>query len=343
MEILADPDPYLNEVARYSLLSLRQGNVKNQAEIVTAVRANIRLSRDVLKLSLASDLLKFEDRTPVKLPAPAYSTSYRSSVGTYYDDSSSHLTRAEISSSPHRYSSPPRVSYSPGLGYNKTPLPDSSYRPVSAPRLPMRSTFDVASQGGSYVSPLKSSIGSPYRSPSSRARADHSSSMRHYSSAMTEALLSSPPPQNDQEWRIGASLVEVESEVLKKKHLARFSSEEVCLLLEEMGFDRLDLRGFRAGRVDGLRLLELSEEEMMVDMVLQRMKIRQVQSLQRAVKLFDRIGKNALVNSSLIPRGHLIAPDLILLYAQRRFLAKDVCQRLKSGSTWPARVQVPMK
>ena len=46
-------------------------------------------------------------------------------------------------------------------------------------------------------------------------------------------------------------MAEVESELLRKKHIARFSPEEVCLLLEEMGFDRLDLRGFRVERVDG--------------------------------------------------------------------------------------------
>ena len=290
VELLADPDVYLNEVARYSLLSLRQGNVKNQAEIVTAVRANVRLSRDVLKLSLASDLLKFEDRTPVKLPAPSYSTSYRSSIGG--EDSG--VVRASITSgSPLRYTPPPRGSYSPSLGYNKTPLPDSSYRPVSAPRLPNRSTFDVTSHGGSYASPLKPSAASTYRSPS-RASAEYLPTARllRYSAAMNEALLSSPmATPDDAEWRIGASLVEVESEILKKKHLARFTPEEVSLLLEEMGFDRLDLRGFRAGRVDGLRLLELSEEEMMVDMVLQRLKIRKVQMLQKAVKLFDRIGE----------------------------------------------------
>ena len=54
------------------------------------------------------------------------------------------------------------------------------------------------------------------------------------------------------DWQLGTSpLVELESELLRKKHLARFSPEEVCLLLEEMGFDRLDLRGFRVERVDG--------------------------------------------------------------------------------------------
>lgn len=50
VDLLADPDVYLNEVARYSLLSLRGGNLKNQAEIVTAVRASVKLSRDVLKV-----------------------------------------------------------------------------------------------------------------------------------------------------------------------------------------------------------------------------------------------------------------------------------------------------
>ncbi len=47
----------------------------------------------------------------------------------------------------------------------------------------------------------------------------------------------------------------MESELLRKKHLARFSSDELCLLLEEMGFDSLDLRGFRAQRVSGGSLL----------------------------------------------------------------------------------------
>ena len=62
------------------------------------------------------------------------------------------------------------------------------------------------------------------------------------------------PPAAADDWKLGTSaspLAEMESELLRKKHLARFSPEEVCLLLEEMGFDRLDLRGFRVERVDG--------------------------------------------------------------------------------------------
>lgn len=43
----------------------------------------------------------------------------------------------------------------------------------------------------------------------------------------------------------------MESELLRKKHLARFNAEEVCLLLEEMGFDSIDLRGFKLARVSG--------------------------------------------------------------------------------------------
>jgi hypothetical protein len=45
--------------------------------------------------------------------------------------------------------------------------------------------------------------------------------------------------------------VELESELLRKKHLGRFSAEEVQLLLQEMGFDELDLRGFRVHSIDG--------------------------------------------------------------------------------------------
>lgn len=56
---------------------------------------------------------------------------------------------------------------------------------------------------------------------------------------------------NAGDWVLGTGLIEVESELLRKKHLARFSPEEVCLLLEEMGLDRLDLRGFRLARTNG--------------------------------------------------------------------------------------------
>ncbi len=44
----------------------------------------------------------------------------------------------------------------------------------------------------------------------------------------------------------------MESDLLRKKHLARFTPEELMLLLEEMGFDRLDLRGFRINRIGGV-------------------------------------------------------------------------------------------
>ena len=39
--------------------------------------------------------------------------------------------------------------------------------------------------------------------------------------------------------------------MLRKKHLARFTPDELALLLEEMGFDRLDLRGFRVNHIGG--------------------------------------------------------------------------------------------
>ena len=36
---------------------------------------------------------------------------------------------------------------------------------------------------------------------------------------------------------------------MRKKHLSRYSSEDVVAVLEDMGFDKLDLRGFRIHRV----------------------------------------------------------------------------------------------
>lgn len=61
---------YASNIAltRYTLLALRHGNVKNQAEIITTVRSSSLLARDLTKMSLASELLRFEDSTPVKAP-----------------------------------------------------------------------------------------------------------------------------------------------------------------------------------------------------------------------------------------------------------------------------------
>lgn len=70
-------------VHRYALLALRHGNVKNQAEIITTVRANSLLARDLRKLDYASDLLRFEDSTPVKAP---YSLGYRVSEAWHGED-----------------------------------------------------------------------------------------------------------------------------------------------------------------------------------------------------------------------------------------------------------------
>ena len=50
----------------YALMSLRHGNVKNQAEIITTIRGNSLLAQDVRRLDAASELLRFEDGTPVK-------------------------------------------------------------------------------------------------------------------------------------------------------------------------------------------------------------------------------------------------------------------------------------
>jgi hypothetical protein len=54
----------------------------------------------------------------------------------------------------------------------------------------------------------------------------------------------------------------------------RFTAEELSLLLEEMGFDSLDLRGFRVHAVSGARLLDMSEDDMAIDLVLPRSKVR---------------------------------------------------------------------
>lgn len=64
VEMMASGDTYTAETARYCLLALRHANTKNQAEVIAAIRANSRLVRDVRRLDLAADLLRFDESTP---------------------------------------------------------------------------------------------------------------------------------------------------------------------------------------------------------------------------------------------------------------------------------------
>ena len=50
-----------------------------------------------------------------------------------------------------------------------------------------------------------------------------------------------------------------------------------------MGFDSLDLRGFRLSRVSGARLLTMSEDELSIDMLLVRSKVRRGLRVQARV------------------------------------------------------------
>eukprot|EP00955_Chlamydomonas_euryale_P118510 366546-Chlamydomonas_euryale.AAC.43 len=45
--------------------------------------------------------------------------------------------------------------------------------------------------------------------------------------------------------------MDAESELLHKRHLACYGPEDVCILLEEMGLNRAELRRFRIARIDG--------------------------------------------------------------------------------------------
>mmetsp|Transcript_27752 Transcript_27752/g.70743 ORF Transcript_27752/g.70743 Transcript_27752/m.70743 type:complete len:579 (-) Transcript_27752:845-2581(-) len=266
VDLLASRDAYLAEVARYALLALRHGNVKNQAEIITAIRASSALAKDVRRLDAAAELLRFEDGTPVKAPA-APSSEVRSLIYemTDYAHSSAGTalltaTRPRTADSTFRASST-AASAALRASYNASPT-----RPLL--------TRDYAHTlvGG------KDSLLSPLGSPSASALGSDSGG------AGAASLSGSPPSP----WKISA-LVEVESELLRKKHLARFTPDELALLLEEMGFDSLDLRGFRVHRVSGAALLDMGEDDMVVELVLPRSKVRKLRALQRAAALFDRI------------------------------------------------------
>ncbi|KAL6749228.1 armadillo-type protein [Haematococcus lacustris] len=265
VELLASPDTYLAEVARYALLALRHGNVKNQAEIITSVRGSSALVKDLRRLDAASELLRFEDGTPVKAPSRAHAASLpltsAGEVRNLIHEMTAHAPR-----------SPTRSPLRPRTASSSTTTPLRPLDPVT-PQKPLL-TRDYALNS---LTPGRDSLRTPRRSASPLARGTGASS-----------FLSTPQSPAEVDWKISA-LVEVESELLRKKHLSRFTVDELGLLLEQMGFDSLDLRGFRVHRVSGAALLEMSEEDMTIDLVLPRSKVRKLRSLQRAARLFDAI------------------------------------------------------
>lgn len=270
--LLGSNDSYLAEVARLCLVSLRHGNVKNQAEVITAMRASTVLSKDIRKLEAAADLLRFVDSTPLKPPS------------IIVDDLiSSSLKRRPVTA-------------------------DSYARPGSA--------SGRLGSGTSVARGFSTSLRSPGGST-----VDYTASAKDFSSLSFPASPPDVSPRGD-DFRINTTLAEVESEILRKKHLARFSSEEVCLLLEEMGFDRLDLRGFRDGRVNGYRLLTLSEDQMSINMLLSRAKVHKVQVLQRAVALFDRI-------ATLTDQGRISEVELRLYLAGHGASSNEISKVIK--------------
>uniref|UniRef100_A0A7S3RAC6 SAM domain-containing protein n=1 Tax=Dunaliella tertiolecta TaxID=3047 RepID=A0A7S3RAC6_DUNTE len=326
VDLLASPDAYLSEVAKYTLLALRHGNVKNQSEIITTIRASPLLARDYRKMDYASDLLHFEDSTPIKAPLPyhGYGRVPRYGNGTasdvrslIHEMSDYHEAKHGALQAPLR----PSTMESPRLSaYTARPYLDPMASPRDLSPLPsMRAALNASPTRPYVPSALRSPPPPPYSprclspralapippSPcgSPRPRSPGPSSPRPMlTKDAAHNLLSSRPYTNsslfrdpsrdmastNDDWRVN-SLVEVESDLLRKKHLARFTPDELALLLEEMGFDRLDLRGFRINHISGATLLAMSEDDMAVDLVLPRSKTRKLRALQRATHLFDRI------------------------------------------------------
>mmetsp|Transcript_25551 Transcript_25551/g.55657 ORF Transcript_25551/g.55657 Transcript_25551/m.55657 type:complete len:586 (-) Transcript_25551:158-1915(-) len=302
--LLASEDSYLSEVARYCLLSLRHGNVRNQSEIISSLRASTALAKDIRKLDAAAELLRFEEEGgsgPLSARRPGTAWAAAGSVRGL-------IGEMDLRSRPHTADSYSRASAQ--VNALRSSLAALNISPVRGP--------------APAPSLLTRSYDSKYESPASRV----SGTTRDYATASVKDYNSLLPPthasyssQEGDDWKLG-TLIEVESELLRKKHLARFSSEEVCMLLEEMGFDKLDLRGFRAARVTGADLLDLREEELAADFVLPRNKVRKVRALQQATRLFDRI-------STLPRQGKLSEVEVRLYLAGQGAGAADVNKVIK--------------
>ncbi|KAG2447415.1 hypothetical protein HYH02_007742 [Chlamydomonas schloesseri] len=293
VDLLVTADAYTAEAARYCLLSLRRGNTKNQAETIAAIRANSNVVRNVRRVD--PELLRFEEGTP----------------------------RVRSSYAPP---SPPALGYGYGTPTKALARPTTadSYRRTAAALDSMTGALARSLSPGRYRSPLAAAI-SATASPAATALrgsleaelARAASPVRSSLRASTLAARYSPPPASsalalaEPEAALGV-MPEVDSDLLKRKHLIRYTAEELATLLQEMGFDKLDLRSFKLHAVAGVDLLDMSEDEMVVRLLLPRHKVRKLRALQRAVALFDRI-------ATLPRQGRLSEVEL------RLFLAAQGC------------------
>uniref|UniRef100_A0A7S0UYY4 SAM domain-containing protein n=1 Tax=Polytomella parva TaxID=51329 RepID=A0A7S0UYY4_9CHLO len=246
VDLLVTGDAYTAETARYCLLALRQGNTRNQADIISAIRANGALLKNVRRLDLASELLRFEE-------APRLHSSYRPAL-----PAPEHV----VSRSSSRSKS---ASRSQQLRSSCTELAlRSSLRPASSR---YNSILSKSTDFGAASTALTSATHGKYVPPP----------------AITATVLA----EEMEDMKL--TVPDLDSALLRRKHLVRFSAEELQLLLSEIGFDRLDLRPFRLNAISGLDLLDMTEEEMAIRLLLPTIKIRKLRAVQRAVALFDRI------------------------------------------------------
>lgn len=293
VELLVSGDAYTSEAARYCLMSLRRGNTKNQAEVIAAIRANGNVVRNVRRID--PELLRFEDSTPRVKSSYAPPTSYTTptkaldrptTADSYRRPMETALAALTRSVSPGRYGKAP-------LALTGAGSPGPSSLALSLTRGSLDAELAAAAVRTA-ASPLRTSL-----------------------RTTTLAPRYTPPPASPLEsdkasdYSLG-NMPEIDSDLLKRKHLMRYTAEELATLLQDMGFDKLDLRTFKLHGVAGVDLLDMSEDEMVVRLLLPRHKVRKLRALQKAVALFDRI-------STLPRQGRLSEVEL------RLYLAANGC------------------
>ncbi|GAX82754.1 hypothetical protein CEUSTIGMA_g10180.t1 [Chlamydomonas eustigma] len=345
--LLASQDANLAKVARVCLLSLRRGNPKNQAEIMNCIRNNVELAKDMYKLDSASELLRFEDELKNGSSSELYYVSSNTSMevlslieelnarGGIERPHTADRYVSKIAASTHTPITPLKV---PRRSLSAKSMVSSARSALTTPEYKTRDTTRstlTTPHYGIRDSSLESFLSQDYRARSTprssssnrsyRADNGHGSSprMKELSVEKGSSLLRDSRTAAEEDWLIGTGALEgLEGEVLRRKHVARFTPEEVCMLLEEMGFDMLDLRGFRVARVDGLRLIDMSELELSVDMVLPKSRVRKVQALQKAVRTFDSI-------ATLPQQGRISESELRLFLAYQGANNNDMYKVVK--------------
>ncbi|KAI8471008.1 MAG: hypothetical protein J3K34DRAFT_520909 [Monoraphidium minutum] len=246
--LLASPKDAVAEVARYCLAALQHGNARNAADILGAVRASPALARDFSRLRDALDVLQ----------RPAGGRGFAGGGGAREEaewEERARLRRAieeEAEEEDRRDRAEARAAR-------------ANARAASAAAL--EADFALASAGVARAAARAASAGRARPDSACAAASAAAAAASAAASAAAAAVSAAAAGERARAAAGGCGVAELCGMLCERsraarsplgKHLIMFTSEEVCALLSELGWEPCDLAGIRRAGTTGAELLLLA-------------------------------------------------------------------------------------